>query len=162
MINEAKVESAVRNIVEPVLEDMEKELVHLEYLREQSGWVLRLYVDRKGSSGITVDELAEVSREVGTILDVEDVISGSYNLEVSSPGLDRPLGKIEDCTRFAGNAAIVITREPIEGRRRFKGVLRGFDGGSILIEVEGEKTCKVPWVMVKKAHLISEYNIGEK
>jgi len=162
MINEAKVESAVRNIIEPVLDDMSKELVFIEYLREHGRWILRLYVDRKGSSGITVDELAEVSREVGTILDVEDVITGSYNLEVSSPGLDRPLGRIEDCARFAGKMAFVTTREPLEGRRKFKGVLTAIEGGSVLIDVEGYKMCKIPWVTVKRAHLVAEYKFGEK
>ena len=147
---------AVRRIVEPMLDHMGRELVHVEFLHEHGGRVLRLYVDKKGPDRINVDELAEVSRDVGTTLDVEDVIAGAYRLEVSSPGLDRPLGKIEDCERFAGKNALVIARAPIDGRKRFKGILRGREGQAVVIEVEDQTTRKIPWTMVKKANLKDE------
>ncbi len=162
MIEVQKVLNAVRTLVEPVLEDMDKELVHVEYLREQGGWVLRLYVDKMGSMGITLDELARVNREVGVLLDVEDIISGSYRLEVSSPGLDRPLGKIEDCDRFAGKSAFVVTREFVDGKRRFRGILQGAVDGSLVVEEKDGSIHKIPWGVVKKANLQGELIGGEK
>jgi len=109
-----------------------------------------------------LDELAEVSRELGVLLEVEDIVAGSYRLEVSSPGLDRPLGKIDDCERFAGKKTVVVTRKPFEGKRRFKGVLQGAEGGSLVVEEEDGSVRKIPWGMIKKANLLIELTSGEK
>ena len=158
---EEKLLAKLRELIEPVLDHMGRELVHMEFSGERGGRALRLYVENRGGAGINVDELSEVSRDVGAMLDVEDVIPGSYRLEVSSPGLDRPLGKLEDCSRFAGEKASIQTREPLEGRRRFKGTLKGCEGNSVVIEVDGN-TLKIPWDTVKKANLIGQLRGGEK
>jgi len=154
--------SAVRRSVEPVLESMDKELVHVQFVQEYSRWILRLYIERKNSIGINVDELAEASRDISAVLDVEDVVPGSYSLEVSSPGLNRPLGKVEDCDRFSGRNAKVVTKNLIDGRRKFKGVLKGSEGQSVVIEVENNIACKIPWELVKKANLEGGPVSGEK
>lgn len=142
----------VEELITPCLDRMEKELVRLEYVRGQGGWTLRVYADNKGGGGITVDELAEISRMISPLLDVENLFQNPYRLEVSSPGLDRPLGKLEDFERFKGRWAIINTSRAIEGRRNFKGLLLGTDGENILVEVEG-KTYKILWGDIKKAKL---------
>ncbi len=158
---EEKLLERLRQLIEPVLDGMGRELVHIEFSGGSGGRTLRLYVENREGAGINVDELSEVSRDVGAMLDVEDVIPGSYQLEVSSPGLDRPLGKIEDYERFAGRKANIQTREPLDGRKRFKGILRGNEDNSVVIEIDGN-TVKIPWDTVKKANLIGELRGGEK
>lgn len=143
--------------MEPHLGEIGKELVLVEYRREQGGWILRLYVDNLGESGILLDELAEISRMIGPILDVEEVIAGPYRLEVSSPGLDRPLGKIEDCERFAGRRAVVTTEEKLNGRRKFSGTIEGREGDVLLLK-ENNAVYRIPWNMVRKARL--NYKMG--
>jgi len=158
---EDKLLAKLRESIQPVLDHMGRELVHIEFTGGHGGRILRLYVENREGAGINVDELSEVSRDVGAMLDVEDIIPGSYRLEVSSPGLDRPLGKIEDCSRFAGETASIQTRQPLDGRRRFKGVLKGAEGGNVLVELDGN-TVKIPWDTVKKANLIGQLKGGEK
>lgn len=156
-----KILSAIREIIEPALSSMDKELAHLEFIQESGRWILRLYVDRLNASGITVDELSEISRDISALLDVNDAVPGKYYLEVSSPGLDRPLGKIEDCVRFAGKAARISTRELVEGQRNFKGILRGAEGTFVLLEDETNKICKIPWGVIRKANLLGELKLGQ-
>ncbi len=113
----AQVTEQVEQLVQPLLDDLGFELVDLEYQREQNGWVLRFFLDKEG--GITLDNCAEASREISTLLDVEDLVPTAYNLEVSSPGLERPLKKLSDFKRFAGslvnNQNVAIDRS---GRNR--------------------------------------------
>lgn len=149
----------VEELVTPYLEEMGKELVLVEYVREQVGWTLRIYADNKSGGGITVEELAEISRMISPILDVENLFQGSYRLEVSSPGLDRPLGKLGDFERFKGKWANIHTVRAIDGRRNFKGVLVGTEGEHVLIEVEG-KVYRIFWGEIKKAKL--DYWMGAK
>ena len=139
-------------LLEPALRDMGKELVMVEYRREQAGWVLRLYADRLGEAGITVDELIEISKTAGPMLDVEDIIRIPYRLEVSSPGLDRPLARPEDYERFAGRAAVITTIENLDGRRNFRGILKGREGEVVLLE-EGDVVHRIPLSLVKRANL---------
>jgi len=142
----------VAELLEPALRDMGKELVMVEYRREQAGWVLRLYADRLGEAGITVDELIEISKTAGPMLDVEDIIRIPYRLEVSSPGLDRPLARPEDYERFAGRAAVITTIENLDGRRNFRGILKGREGEVVLLE-EGDVVHRIPLSLVKRANL---------
>ncbi|WP_456386037.1 ribosome maturation factor RimP [Desulfolithobacter sp.] len=120
----------------PLLRDMGLELVEVQYRREGHGWVVRLFIDREG--GVTIDDCASVSRQLSAWLDVEDLISHAYNLEVSSPGLERPLKKREDFIRFAGRKARVKLQEPMDGRRVFTGIIdRVEDDVVVLLLDEG-------------------------
>ncbi|WP_457574081.1 ribosome maturation factor RimP [Desulfolithobacter sp.] len=123
----------------PLLRDMGLELVEVQYRREGHGWVVRLFIDREG--GVTIDDCASVSRQLSAWLDVEDLISHAYNLEVSSPGLERPLKKREDFIRFAGRKARVKLQEPLDGRRVFTGIIdRVEEDGVVLLLDEGPVT----------------------
>lgn len=102
---------------------------------------------------MTVDDCAAISQAISAVLDVADPIPGAYALEVSSPGIDRPLVRPEDFVRFAGFAAKLESEPPIAGRRRFHGVVKGFEDDAVLIEQEGELV-RVPFASVKKAKLV--------
>jgi ribosome maturation factor RimP len=140
----------VHEIASPLLSDGGMELVDIEYRREARGWVLRLYIDREG--GVTLNDCTRVSGELGRILDVEDFILNPYTLEVSSPGLDRPLKKEEDFIKYRGRLIKVKTSHPIGVRRQFKGRLLGLSEGRIEIEADGE-VFRIPLSDVAKANL---------
>jgi ribosome maturation factor RimP len=143
-----------RRLLEPVIEREGFELVEAEWGREGASWVLRLFVDRPG--GVTVDHCQELSRTLETILDVEDFIEPAYDLEVSSPGLDRPLRKPADFARFAGQRVRVKAYGPIDGptgpRKNWSGTLRGFRVGAVEVEVDGT-VHRIPHDRIAKAHL---------
>jgi ribosome maturation factor RimP len=126
----------IRQVTEPVLQSEGLELVDLEYQREAQGWVLRFYIDRDG--GVTVEDCAGVSGELGAVLEVRDLIANPYVLEVSSPGLTRPLKKPEDFKKFQNRLVKIKTFEPIDGRRNFKGILLGLEGEKVRLEMEGQ------------------------
>jgi ribosome maturation factor RimP len=140
----------VREIIEPILESQGFELVDLEYQRESQGWVLRIYLDREG--GVSLDDCAGVSHEVGAILEVKDLIPSAYILEVSSPGLTRPLKKPEDFNRFRNQMVKIKLYEPLEGRRNFKGTLLGLEGDRVRVEVE-QRVYELPLQGITKANL---------
>ena len=122
-------------LVGRTVEPMGYELVGVEYFsRGRAGRLLRVYIDREG--GITVDDCATVSRQLSAMLDVEDPIAENYELEVSSPGLDRPLFRREDFVRFAGERVRIRLSRPLEGRRNFEGILKGMTDGSVELAVE--------------------------
>ncbi len=125
-------------------------MVDLEYRRESQGWVLRIYIDREG--GVTVEDCAEVNREVGATLEVRNLIANPYVLEVSSPGLTRPLKKAEDFIKYQTRLVKVKTAKPIEGRRNFKGTLLGLEGERVRLMVEG-RIYEVPLQGITKANL---------
>jgi ribosome maturation factor RimP len=127
------------------------ELLELRFLTEQGRQFLRIMIDREG--GISVGDCERISREVETLLEVEEVVKGRYDLEVSSPGLDRPLVKESDFVRYAGRNASLKTREPIEGRRNYKGLLKGMEGGTVVMVIDG-KEFRIPIGLVEKAHLV--------
>ena len=137
-------------LLEPAIEALGYELVELEFPPH----LLRIYIDRDG--GVTVDDCEIVSRQVSAVLDVEDPIPGTYTLEVSSPGLDRPLRKEADFVRFAGERAKVELTLPRDGRRRFTGTLKGCEAGQVLIEVDGEEH-RLPLADIGKARLVPEF-----
>jgi len=125
--------ATIEALIMPILTDLGMELVDLELKREGRDWFLRLFIDKPG--GVTLDDCVEVSREVSAILEVEDPIESAYRLEVSSPGLDRPLKKAADFERFAGSEASVKLRRPLEGRRNFEGVLTVESDGRFGLEL---------------------------
>lgn len=144
-------------LVEPILARDGFDLVEVEWAREASGWVLRLFIDRPG--GITVDHCREASRTIDPVLDVEDFIDTTYHLEVSSPGLLRPLRRPADFQRFSGRRARIRTHRPMETvggpRRSWTGTLRGYRDGMVEIEVDG-RLHRVPHDQIARAHLEDE------
>ncbi len=127
-----------KELAEPLLSQKGMELVDVEYKMEHGQWVLRFFIDKSG--GITVEDCSDVSREIGVILDVKDIITHAYNLEVSSPGLDRPLTKEGDFLKYKGRKVKIKTKLPISGRRNFSAYLDDFkDGRIFLIDSEGRK-----------------------
>jgi ribosome maturation factor RimP len=153
-IGSESVADQARRLLEPVITREGFELVEAEWAREGSSWVLRLFVDRPG--GVTIEHCQELSRTLEPILDVEDFIEPAYALEVSSPGLDRPLRKPADFERFAGQRAHLKTYGPIDTpagpRKNWSGTLKGFKDGAVEIEVDGA-VYRVPNDRIAKAHL---------
>ena len=161
-------------VCEEGLEAVGYELVDLEYLREPGGWVLRVFIDKAGqdpasdaasavetrepgpvpvpASPITHQDCKSASHHLGTVLDVEDLIGSAYRLEVSSPGVQRPVRKEEDFIRFSGHRAKVVLSEPLDGRIKFTGVIQGAGQGKAVLEVEGERV-EFELAMMKKARL---------
>lgn len=143
----------IRELCEPLILAEGMELVDLEYLREGGGWVLRLYIDKEG--GVGLEDCQTISRQVDKLLDVEDPIETAYSLEVSSPGLERPLRKREHFEEFAGREVVIKAFGPIGDppRKNFKGRLLGIGSDDeIEVEIDG-KTFRVPLDKVAKAHL---------
>ena len=116
-----QVVAAIEEYAVSVLDSMGIELVELQFRPEGHGWVLRLYIDRE--EGLTIDDCAAVSREISTWLDVEELIEHAFHLEVSSPGLERPLKKVKDFERFSGRKARVKLREPLNEQKVFIGTI---------------------------------------
>jgi ribosome maturation factor RimP len=137
-------------LAEPILFSQGMELVDVEYRREERGWVLRLTIDREG--GVTLQDCAQVSQDVGRSLDVEDVISAPYHLEVSSPGLTRALKKDMDFVKYTNHPIKLKTIEPVENRRNFKGRLLGMVDGKVRIDV-GDRVFEISLSNVSKANL---------
>ena len=142
------------DLLEPVVTGMGYELVEIEYNPSTRHGVLRLYIDHE--DGIQLDDCTEVSHQVSALLDVEDLIQGHYNLEVSSPGLDRPLTSIKDYQRFTGEIVKIKTGMAIDGRRNFKGRLCGIEGDEINIECDGQQFY-LPLASIEKARLVPEF-----
>ena len=141
----------VRGMAGQVLEYAGMQLVHLEMHRESRGLILRLYIDKDG--GVTLDDCAHVSRQISAQLDMEDPIEDRYTLEVSSPGLDRPLVTDVDFAKFAGRLIRLSTHVPLEGRRHFQGRLDGMFDGSVRLTLEGGRQVSIPRDQVAKARL---------
>jgi ribosome maturation factor RimP len=151
----------IREITERVATDGGLEVVEVELRGGGKARMLRITIDKP--TGVTHEDCANVSREVGTILDVEDVVPGAgYTLEVSSPGLDRKLLKSSDYERFAGSLARVVTHEPIEGQKSFEGRLEGLNDGRITLEIPAKKKIpakkvEIELANVEKANLVPEF-----
>ena len=144
----------VETVALPVLEELGFELVEVQYRREQNGWVLRLIIDKQ--DGISLGDCAAVSREISQLLDIEEFIDQAYSLEVSSPGLNRPLKRIADFERFVGRQAKIKTTEPIAGEHVFVGKINKTEGESIILEVGG-KEVTILFIQIAKARLEVEF-----
>jgi len=142
-------------LIQQVVEPMGYELVGIELLsRQKASALLRIYID--SGHGITLDDCTAVSHQVSGVLDVEDPIEENYDLEVSSPGLDRPLFDKEHFDRFKGKKARIRMRTKLNGRRRFEGTLAGVEGNNIILDVEGGKL-DLPLDQIDTARLIPEF-----
>ena len=140
-------------LLEPPVRAMGYELVELEHHVGGGDGVLRLYIDAPG--GITLDDCEQVSHHLSGILDVEDPIPGTYHLEISSPGIDRPLRTLGHFRHFAGQRAKVELDAPLNGRKRYKGQLLGAVEETVRIEVDGERY-ELPFERIKKARLVPD------
>ncbi len=141
----------VAEFAESLLPAMGLELVEVQFRREGHGWVLRIFIDSDG--GITVDHCADVSREVSDFLDVEDLIDHPYHLEVSSPGLERPLRSREDFQRFAGRKARVKLHEAVDGQKVFVGTLQASGDDTIELLLDDASTVRFTFESISKARL---------
>jgi ribosome maturation factor RimP len=129
------------------------ELVDVEYVSNQGRWILRLFIDKEG--GVTIDDCARVSSELGDLIDVKNFIDHPYALEISSPGLDRPLKKEKDLLKAMHRKIKVKMRIPVNGRRNYAGYLRDFKDGMLHVEIE-TGLVTLPWNEVNKANLVYE------
>ena len=152
----------IRTIAGRVAASYGLEIFDVQFRREAQGMVLRVQIDRPGPAAtaeesVSVDDCAQVSRDLSAILDVEDVVPTQYTLEVSSPGLDRPLRSERDYARFAGRRAKIVTREKIDGQTFFKGQLAGVDGDAVLMDGEDHKRHRLPFGTITRANLDVEF-----
>jgi len=145
----------VSELIDPILSEMRFELIDVEYLSDRGRWVLRVYIDKEG--GVTLDDCAKVSGELGDLIDIKNIIEHDYVLEVSSPGLNRPLKKEADFIRAIGKKIKVRTRAPVDGRRNFSGVLRDFKEQKLALDSEGGLV-SLAWSGIEKANLVYEFN----
>lgn len=141
----------LNSLLKPLVEDLGYEFVGIEYLSNPKNRLVRIYIDRPGI-GIGVDDCERVSHEVSALMDVEEPVSGQYTLEVSSPGLERPLFEPAHFQRFAGEQAHIVMHVPIEGRRKFKGRIVRADEDVVVLEVDGVD-CELPLGGVHRATL---------
>ncbi len=143
----------IAETIEPALAAMGYEIVRVQLGGGRRSPTLQIMCDRLDGQGLTLDDCAEISRLASAVLDVEDPIAGEYTLEVSSPGLDRPLTRPKDFDRFAGCEARIELSLPVDGRKRFRGVLRGLEGETVLLET-GDGPCRLALPDIEKARLI--------
>ena len=152
--NQKQVRQQLEQIAEILVASEGMELVDLEYRKEGRRWMLRLFIDKDG--GVTLDDCASISRELGDLLDVKDIIPQAYVLEVSSPGLNRRLRKKEDFSRFAGRKVRLRLVAPIDGRKKIVGELEGVEGEAVIVAAP-EGRCSVALEDIAKANLVYEF-----
>jgi ribosome maturation factor RimP len=144
---------ALQNIIEPVVKALGLELWGIEYIGQGRHTLLRVYIDKEG--GVNVEDCAEASRHISSILDVEDPISSEYTLEVSSPGLDRFLFSLEQIQAYVGEVIKVRLSEGFAGRRNFSGSLKAVANEEIVLIV-GEEEFTIPYELIEKANIVSD------
>ena len=146
----ASKEQKMQIMLEPTVEALGFELWGMEHISQGRHSVLRVYIDSE--NGIGVEDCAAVSQQVSAILDVEDPITGEYTLEVSSPGMDRLLFKLEQYTGYIGEQIELRLRTPFEGRRKFKGILKGIEGEDVVVHVDDHEYL-LPYSAIDKARV---------
>jgi ribosome maturation factor RimP len=144
----------LKALLAPVIEAMGYEFWGLDYIQGR-GAVLRIFIDSE--NGITVDDCAAVSHQVSGVLDVEDPIPGEYNLEVSSPGMERPLYTLEQFAMYVGDQVQMRLLAPVAGKRRVKGLLDAVEGEELVVKV-GEEVLRVPFPQVDRANLVATFD----
>ena len=155
----------IRDVAERVARSYNLEIFDVQFRRESAGWILRIFVDVPGNGDTpppadaspSIRDLEHVSRDVSAILDVEETIDHRYTLEVSSPGLDRPLRTPTDYRRFVGRLAKIVVSEPVDGQKHFEGRLSGFEQNAIVIETTPGKRQLIPLSVVTRARLEVEF-----
>jgi len=162
MSRDADVAEQVRNVATRVAHTYGLDIFDVQYRREAAGMVLRVLLDRPGPAAtaeesVSVDDCAHVSRDLSAVLDVEEIVPTAYTLEVSSPGLDRPLRHADDYRRFAGRRAKIVMREAVDGQTFFKGQLAGVNGQTVLIDSDDGRRHEVPLGVITRANLEVEF-----
>jgi ribosome maturation factor RimP len=152
-MGKAPVTQSVTELIEPGLLADGLELVDVEFKKEGKNWILRVYIDKEG--GVTLADCQKVSRLAGDLIEVEEVIEPVYTLEVSSPGLNRVLKKEKDFVKFSGKKICVQCHAPMQGRKKFTGILTDFKNQSIHLEVDGQPYT-IPMDRVAKANLVTD------
>jgi ribosome maturation factor RimP len=152
----------IRAIAERVAASRGLEVWDVQSRREATGYVVRVFIDRPGPAAtseesVGIEDCEQVHREIGTILDVEDPLPFAYTLEVSSPGLDRPLRNADDYRRFAGRLAKVVVREAVDNQKAFEGRLRGMDGDAVLLEAPNGRLHRLPYGLISRGRLDVEF-----
>ena len=152
----------VRAIAERVAASRGLEVWDIQSRREASGHVVRVFIDRPGPAAtpeesVSIDDCEQVNREIGTILDVEDPLPFTYTLEVSSPGLDRPLRNVRDYERFAGRLAKLVVKEAVDNQKAFEGRLRGMEHGDVLLEAPNGRLHRLPLDLIARGRLEVEF-----
>ena len=141
----------VWQVAEPLCQSEGVELVHVEYQREPGGRTLRVYLDKPG--GITLDDCARISRQLGDLLDVALDVEEPYHMEVSSPGISRPLGRLSDFERFRGHRVKIKIARALNGQKNFTGTLEGIDGTMVRLKIN-DQTRNIVFADIVKAHLL--------
>lgn len=152
----------LEELLEPVVTSMEYEFVGMEYISQGRHSILRIYIDT--ADGVNVDDCAKVSRQLSAVLDVEDPITGEYSLEVSSPGLNRPLFKLSHYEQFIGQEVKFKTLRPQygphigEGQRKFKAVINSVEDDTVIFTLENNEILSIAFVDIEKANLVAAIN----
>ncbi len=151
------VKEKIRQLAEPVVASEGMELIHVECIKMHSRWIIRLFLDKEG--GISLDDCASISDQLGDVFDIREVINGSYTLEVSSPGFDRPISRDEDFLKYRNSRVDIKTAVKIEGSKNFHGILVDYiqEAGRkfVLVEVAG-KNYRIPRQDILKANLADD------
>src|SRR5215216_2939409 len=152
----------IRAIAERVAASLGLTVWEIQSRREASGHVVRVFIDRPGpvataEESVSIEDCEQINREISTILDVEDPLPVAYTLEVSSPGLDRPLRGAEDYRRFAGRLAKVVVSEAVDNQKAFEGRLRGLEADDVLLEAPNGRMHRLPLRLITKARLEVEF-----
>ncbi len=166
------ISNEIEAVVLEVLGRYECDLVLATFRREQPGYILRLLIERRGAdpdkgSGVDLGLCSAVSRDLGTTIEASEIIDKAYTLEVSSPGVERPLVQPADYERFSGRTVSVQTAHAIDGKKKFKGILTGISNGNVALSLKKGKAVEIPLDKVKKANLVFEpksfgANTGDK
>jgi len=146
-------DTVLTGLIRPVVEGFGYRFWGIEYIAQGKDSVLRVFIESSSEEGTDIEDCAKVSRQVSSILDVEDPISGEYNLEVSSPGLDRPLFELEQYQEYVGAIVSLRLRVPFDGRRKFKGQLTAVEGEDVVLRVDQEEYL-LPIDLIDKANVV--------
>lgn len=150
-----KTETLIRELALPIAEGMNYDLVDVEYVKEGQRWYLRLYIDKDG--GVTLDDCQAFSNAINDRIDESDPIQGSYYLEVSSPGLDRPLKKVEDFQRYLEKSIEVTLYTPLDGNKHYVGINKGLNEDLLRLELSDGTLLDIPYKNVGSAKLYFEF-----
>lgn len=142
----------IQRLLDPILGSLGLTLWDLDFRKQGPQWLLRIYIDRE-TGGVTLGDCEAVSRDLGTVLDVEEIVPHTYILEVSSPGLDRSLTRPEHYRKCLGSLVKIKTFQPINGGKVFKGKLAGLEDGVVVLELDSGETLRIPLDNISKASL---------
>lgn len=156
-----RVSDRVQQIVRPVLNNQGLELVDVEYVKEGGDWFLRIFIDNENSD-VNIGDCENISRIVSDLLDTEDPIAQAYNLEVSTPGIERPLKKLADFKKIQGKLAYIKTYAPINGQKEFAGKITKTEDNNIFIKTDKEEIIKISYNSIAKANLTNKLHMAEK